>query len=275
MDRNSPLVNAQWLFENIDNPSLLILDASLENPVKANTKPNDKFIPGALKFDWVKFCDTTSELPHMMPTEAEFMEAAQALGINSDTVLVIYDNVGVYASPRVWWMFLAMGLTKCYVLNGGLPAWLNEGYEYSSAHAQPSGGGSFKPHYQPQFFVSLAEVRNAVDDEHTLIIDARSVDRFNGKVSEPRKGLRTGHIPNSINIPFENVLLLNEMRSEDQLTKVFENISDKNTRLIFSCGSGVTACIDALAATLIGYRQISIYDGSWSEWGMDSSCPIA
>ncbi len=267
MDRNSPLVNAQWLFENKDNPSLLILDASLDSPVKGNTIANDQYIPKALKFDWIKFSDSTSELPHMMPSETEFMEAARALGINNDTVLIIYDNIGVYASPRVWWMFLAMGLANCYILNGGLPAWLNEGYEYASSHTQPRGGGNFTPVYQPQFFSNSADVLNAIDDEHTVVIDARSEDRFFGRVSEPRKGLRSGHIPNSMNIPFENVLSLNKMANKDQLAKIFESVDHKNTHLIFSCGSGVTACIDALAATLLGYRQISVYDGSWSEWG--------
>jgi len=275
MDKNSALVSAQWLFENKDNPRLVILDTSLANPIKGKSTNENKIIPNSIKFDWNKFSDSNIELPHMMLNEAEFMRAAQELGINNNSILVVYDNVGVYSSPRVWWMFRAMGLTSCYVLNGGLPSWLTMDYNYSDAHSKPNRKGDFKANYRPQFFVSLAEVLTAVNDQHTFIIDARSAERFNGKVSEPRAGLRTGHIPNSVNIPFEKVLLGSEMQNNVVLAGIFEQIGNKKSHLIFSCGSGVTACIDALAATIIGYQNISIYDGSWSEWGMNSSCPVA
>ncbi|HTM97446.1 MAG TPA: sulfurtransferase [Pedobacter sp.] len=275
MDKNSALVSAQWLFENKDNPRLVILDTSLANPIKGKSTNENKIIPNSIKFDWNTFSDSNIELPHMMLNEAEFMRATQELGINNNSILVVYDNVGVYSSPRVWWMFRAMGLTSCYVLNGGLPSWLTIDYHYSDAHSKPNRKGDFKANYRPQFFVSLAEVLTAVNDQHTFIIDARSAERFNGKVSEPRAGLRTGHIPNSVNVPFEKVLLGSEMQNNVVLAGIFEQIGNKKSHLIFSCGSGVTACIDALAATIIGYQNISIYDGSWSEWGMNSSCPVA
>ncbi|SFH46549.1 sulfurtransferase [Pedobacter insulae] len=268
MHENSPLVNPQWLFENRNNPLLIILDVSLSNPIKSSSAEDDKIIPNALKFDWDKFSSATSDLPHMMPSENEFTAAAQELGINNNSLLVVYDRVGVYSSPRVWWMFRAMGFKNCYVLNGGLPLWLRRGFDYSHIHALPTSKGDFKGVYQSQFFVNFQEVLNALDAPDKIIIDARSAGRFNGSVSEPRQGLRAGHIPNSINIPFEEVLAENEMGTTDKLENIFQKIGPKDSHLIFSCGSGVTACIDALAATLIGFQNISIYDGSWSEWGM-------
>lgn len=275
MDKNSPLVTVKWLFDNKDNPVLIILDASLKSPVKGKLGDENKFIPNALKFDWDKFSDPANELPHMMPPEEQFMVAAQELGINNNSIVVVYDNEGIYSSPRVWWMFKAMGFTNCYVLSGGLPLWLKMGYNYTDTHALPLSNGNFKTSYNPQFFSSLEDIHNALNDKDQFVIDARSADRFYGRVDEPRAGLRRGHMPNATNIPFEKVLVGNEMRSLDQIDRVFEHIGNKNSQLIFSCGSGVTACIDALAATLIGYQNISVYDGSWSEWGGDLTNPIA
>jgi thiosulfate/3-mercaptopyruvate sulfurtransferase len=272
MELGLPLVTAQWLAKNSDNPKLIIIDASLKSPITAKSSEERKLIPRSLKFDWDQFSDSTTELPHMMPNEDDFTVAAQTLGINNDSLLVVYDAIGIYSSPRVWWMFKAMGFTNCYVLNGGLPAWLAKGYDVDDQHAQPIGTGNFKANDDSRSFCNSSAVLKAIDDKDICIIDARSEERFYGRISEPRVGLNRGHIPNSINIPFEQVLLQHEMKSKEELKQVFENIS-KDSQLIFSCGSGVTACIDALAATLIGYQHISIYDGSWSEWGMDIKNP--
>jgi thiosulfate/3-mercaptopyruvate sulfurtransferase len=265
MELGFPLVTARWLAENISKPNLIVLDASLKSPIT-------KRIPLSRKFDWDQFSDSAIELPHMMPNELDFTAAAQALGINNDSLLVVYDAIGVYASPRVWWMFKSMGFTNCYVLNGGLPAWLAQGYDFDDQHMQVFSKGNFEANYDPRCFCNATAVQNAIDDQDKYIIDARSEERFYGRVDEPRVGLARGHIPNSINIPFEKVLTQHEMKSKEELQQVFKNIR-KDAELIFSCGSGVTACIDALAATLIGYQYISIYDGSWSEWGMDIKNP--
>lgn len=255
------ITNVQWLHENIDHPQLVLLDGSLK---KSNT-----IIPTALSFDWDKFSDLSNPLPHMMPTAEQFTQEAQALGINSNSILVVYDQIGIYSSARVWWMFRAMGLSNCFVLDGGLPEWLNMGYECNNAYAVPRGKGNFKAVYNTKLISNKEEVSQALADKNKIVIDARSADRFNGKAAEPRAGLRMGHMPNSINIPFERVLLDQKIRPVAELEKIFEQIGDKNTALIFSCGSGVTACIDALAATTIGFKNISIYDGSWSEWGQE------
>ena len=269
MNTASPIVSAAWLFENRNNPALIILDGSLKNPVKGDLIINHKIIPKAMPFDWDKFSDLNSNLPHMMPSAAKFTQSAQELGINSNSLLVVYDRVGIYSSARVWWMFLAMGFKNCYVLDGGLPEWLKMGYNYSSEYKDLSKKGDFIAKYNHNLISNQNDVFIASSDKNQRIIDARSADRFYGKIAEPRAGLRLGHIPNSINIPFEEVLFEHKLRCRMDLEKLFKNLGDKNTPLTFSCGSGVTACIDALAATVIGYQNLSVYDGSWSEWGMD------
>jgi thiosulfate/3-mercaptopyruvate sulfurtransferase len=274
MNAISPVVTANWLYANLNHPSLIILDASLKKPIKAEAEKEKKVISNALYFDLDEFSDVNSHLPHMMPTDNQFTESAQNLGINTESILVIYDNAGIYSSARVWWIFLAMGFQNVYVLDGGLPEWLNRGYHCLNSYAHPMGKGNFIAQYNHKLFSSQEQVFEATNDKNKLIIDARSADRFFGRVDEPRKGLRKGHIPNSINIPFESILHNNKLLDRIALEEIFEQVDKKNKPLIFSCGSGVTACIDALGATIAGYTNLSVYDGSWSEWGLDSDYPI-
>ncbi len=134
--------------------------------------------------------------------------------------------------------------------------------------------GNFIAKPNPKLFSDKDDILKAIDDENVLIIDVRSRERYLGEVSEPRAGLRKGHIPNSVNIPFEKILNKNKLLENDALENVFEKAAAKDKRLIFSCGSGVSACINALGATVAGYSEISVYDGSWSEWGIPSELPI-
>lgn len=267
MRMNSPLVSTTWLSENLNRANLIILDASLKHSVKTNDQKIAAYIPKSLIFDWDKFSDLTNPLPHTMPNEDQFTNAAQELGINEDSIIVVYDNMGIYSSPRVWWMFLAMGFENCFVLDGGLPEWQKMGYPSTKIHETPMLKGNFLAKYKPGLISNREEVLTASTTKNSLIIDARSEARFHGKIAEPRPGLKSGHIPNAINIPFEAVLSEHKIRPKNELERTFSAI-EKDKPLIFSCGSGVTACIDALAATIIGYKNISIYDGSWSEWGM-------
>ncbi|RYG10546.1 MAG: sulfurtransferase [Chitinophagaceae bacterium] len=269
MNSNHPFVSVTWLFENRNLPELIVIDASLKDPVKAEHAVDNKIIPNALQFDWDAFSDLSNPLPHTMPDAAQFTRAAQALGVNTNSLLVVYDKLGIYASPRVWWMFLAMGFKNCYVLDGGLPEWLKMGYNEVKAYAEPHARGNFTATFDEKLISNRHEVLRAANDNKKLIIDARSANRFQGKIAEPRAGVRRGHIPNSINIPFESLLFEHKIRPNEELEKLFSAIHTKNLPLIFSCGSGITACIGALAATLVGYQNISVYDGSWSEWGMN------
>ncbi len=275
MNAISPLISASWLFKNAAQSELIILDASLKNPIKEGQTLSNKIIPNALKFDWDSFSDITNPLPHTMPNADQFTQSAQQLGINKNSLIVIYDASGIYSSPRVWWMFVAMGFKNCFILDGGLPEWLRLGYPYANGYADAKGNGDFSATFNANLISSKQEVFKAMNKKDKVIIDARSEARFYGKVSEPRAGLRVGHIPSSMNIPFETLLSEEKMRTAAELEEIFSFVENKDTPLIFSCGSGVTACIDALAASIIGFKNISIYDGSWSEWGADSEHPVA
>ena len=268
------VVSAQWLAKHQHASNLVILDARM--PVvggTANAEPQTpRYIPGARRFDFDKeIRDKTSPFPHMMPSPEEFTAAAQALGINQDSAIVAYDDVGLYASPRAWHMFRAMGHTQVSVLDGGLPAWLEAGYATTDVLSQPGARGDFVANPQPDWFVDADFVLQTLNDPAYQVVDARSEGRFKGTEPEPRSGMKSGHIPNADNIPFASVLENQRMASKAAaaLRKLFDHYKDET--LIFSCGSGVTASILALAAEQAGYDRFTVYDGSWSEWGQQSA----
>ncbi|MCG8320157.1 MAG: 3-mercaptopyruvate sulfurtransferase [Cytophagales bacterium] len=272
-----PVVSIEWLSANVDHPDLIILDASLKKPNAEDSKNEyaNIRIKNARFFDIENsFSEISGPLPHMMPTPELFSAEAQKLGIKQNSVIVVYDNHGMYSSPRAWWMFRAMGHENVAVLNGGLPSWRKANLACEPARQMPVPHGNFKASYQPALISDLEQVSVAMHDPGTLILDARSEGRFTGSTPEPRAGLRGGHIPNSINLPFEKVVKEGEMLPEDDLKEMFANLHVKNEKLIFTCGSGVTACIIALAAERAGLHQKSIYDGSWSEWGKLPDLPI-
>jgi thiosulfate/3-mercaptopyruvate sulfurtransferase len=205
----------------------------------------------------------------MMPSAADFENEIQKLGINHDSIIVAYDKDGIYSSPRAWWMFRAMGHEQVAVLDGGLPAWIQAGYETVSTLATPRGRGNFASHPQGGLFVDSKTVLQALTDPTVSVIDARSAGRFTGQEPEPRAGLRGGHMPNAVNIPHMSLLENGKMLPKSRLKSIFEKYKDK--QMIFSCGSGVTSCVDALAAEQVGFKDLAVYDGSWSEWGAPDS----
>ncbi len=273
----SPLVSPQWLAERLEDPSLIILDSSLDFQIPSETdKDWTNKIPGARRFDYDKdFCDIESPLPHMMPSEARFTQLAQELGINNDSTIVVYDNSGTFASPRAWWMFKAFGHNQVYILNGGLTEWKNQGYSVTTDYAFPDSKGDFSGKLLPNYFVDAEYVKTKIDDEKSLTIDARSLARFLSKVEEPRPGLRSGHIPNSYCVPFADLMDGHKLKSTNELATILNNALNKESdEYLFSCGSGVTACIVLLAALLCGYENLAVYDGSWTEWGANVDLPI-
>lgn len=267
------LISVQFLKENLSAENLIILDASMKPVGKAaiSTPLASTYIPGSLRFDFDhEICDLNSSLPHMMPTAEFFTEEMQKMGINQNSAIVVYDKVGIYSSPRAWWMFRAMGHDQVAVLDGGLPAWVNAGFETASQlKEKPQQRGNFVSHAQNQAFVDSTYVMNALQNASFSVLDARSSNRFKGLEEEPRQGLKRGHMPNAVNIPFANVLEGELMKSKLSLQSIFDQY--KNKKMIFSCGSGATACILALAAEQAGHKNLSVYDGSWSEWGLASS----
>lgn len=264
------LVSAQWLKENLRAENLVVLDASMKPVGNVVASQAVAYIPGSLRFDFDNdIREKNTPLPHMMPTAVFFTEEMQKLGINKDSVIVAYDNVGVYASPRAWWMFRAMGHDNVAVLDGGLSAWIQAGYETSSTLAVPSLRGDFASNPRPELIVDSQAVLHALGDSAFSVLDARSAGRFTGQEKEPRAGLRGGHMPGSVNLPFGETQINGVMKSPALLREMFAPYQNK--KLIFSCGSGVTACILALAAEQAGLKDLSVYDGSWAEWGLPSS----
>lgn len=275
-----PLVSPEWLAANLENPDLVVLDVRMP-VVTATSAPRAERdparIPGARIFDIeAGFSDPSSSLPHTMPTAKDFEQAVRALGINQDSLIVAYDHVGIYSSPRCWWMFRAMGHERVAVLDGGMPAWLAAGNRSEpAATVVSSKPGNFVARPRPGHFRGADEVQAALDDRaRQVVLDARSAGRFEGRDPEPRPGLRSGHMPGAVSLPFGDVLAQGRMRDVDQLKAIFAAKAGARRELVFSCGSGVTSCVLALAAELAGYSDLHVYDGSWSEWGLPSARPV-
>lgn len=263
-----PLVSSTWLLNNLSDPDLVIIDASQkENKAKLVSNSENVQIRGARYFDIKhKFSATDSPFPNTLLTPEEFQEKCRELGVNTTSKLVIYDNLGVYTSPRVWWMFKIMGFDNVAVLDGGLPNWISQGNQVESARTQTFQKGDFNAVFDVTKVRDIRFLTKNLNNNNVLLIDARSADRFNGIVPEPRKGLRGGHIPNSINIPFTDALENGKFKTKKQLTELFNNFKIENNLLVFSCGSGITACIVLLAASLVLKNNKALYDGSWTEW---------
>ncbi|MFK7864354.1 MAG: sulfurtransferase [Pseudohongiellaceae bacterium] len=274
-----PLVDVDWLAKNLTSSNVVVFDASVPPVVPGflsiNKDGSFRSIPGARRFDYDKeICRPGSSLPHMMPDPELFQEKVRALGVNQESVIVVYDDVGLYASPRAWWMLRAMGHEQVAVLNGGLPAWIAAENEVESSLRTDFTPGNFTANWNKELFCDSDAVLRATSDEQTDIIDARSAGRFFGTAPEPRPGCRSGHMPSALNLPFANVLRDGHLRSEDEVTELFEAITDKDKNLITSCGSGITACVLTLAAAVAGFPKLSVYDGSWAEWGMEEKLPV-
>lgn len=264
-----PLVSSEWLNANINKSDLVILDVS--NPTnKSGTKPEFKNqkIPNSRFFNLTEnFSEKNSRFPNTFPSEEQFESECQNLGINNSDIIVVYDNLGIYLSPRVWWMFKVMGHESIYVLNGGLPDWIKKGFPTVENYQSPLKKGTFRASLNAEKVKYFDFIRSNISIHNHAVVDARSEDRFKGIVPEPREGLRSGHIPNSINIPYTFVLENGKYKPEEELLRIFKNAGIDDRPITFSCGSGVTACILLLAAEMVLKNETSIYDGSWTEYG--------
>lgn len=274
----SALVDASWLSAHLHDENLVVLDASVPPVVPGFESINIEtlqVIPGARRFDYDKeVCKPDSSLPHMMPGSELFQQKVRALGINQGDLIVVYDDVGIYAAPRAWWMFRAMGHDRVVVLNGGLPAWLAAGNEVGSQHAEMESEGDFIAREDDAMFCDFEVVLASLDDNQCQVLDARSEGRFKGLEPEPRPGVREGHMPSSKSLFFGRLLDGNRLRPVNELKEIIGSLASEGQQVITSCGSGITACILTLAAWESGYRNLSVYDGSWAEWGMPSKLPV-
>ena len=267
---NDPFVSTQWLAAHLSDPNLVVLDGSWHMPTAARNAQADYLaghIPGAVFFDIDGVADTDSPLPHMLPSPAEFAHMVGALGISETMTIVVYDEIGLFSAPRVWWTFLTMGATDVRILAGGGPKWRAEKRSTEvGLVARPRQ--TFHARFDAGRVVDFDTVRARSQDGATQIIDARPAPRFHAEVPEPRKGLRGGHIPGSTNLPVTMLTEAGQMKPAAQLATLFADRGiDLDKPLVTSCGSGITAATLALAAELAGARSVAVYDGSWTEWG--------
>jgi thiosulfate/3-mercaptopyruvate sulfurtransferase len=272
------LVSPDWLAAHLSDPDLVVLDASL--PVVGVTPVVDvhaaylaSHIPGAVFFDIESLSDHTTTLPHMLPTPEAFSQSMSALGVSDNSHIVAYEQQGVFSAPRAWWTLRTFGAARVSVLDGGLRAWIAAG------GATESGPVARPP---ARFAVSLNSA--AVKDltgireilaQHGQVVDARSAARFNGTAPEPRPGLRSGHMPGAISLPFGELVRDGRLLHAEQLRDTFETRGlDLARPITTTCGSGVTAAVLSLALELAGASTISLYDGSWAEYASQPDAEI-
>ena len=273
------LVSTDWLAEHMKDPDLRILDASTYLPGvdrDGRTEYDAVHIPGARFFDIDDVSDGRSDLPHMVPPIEKFMSRVRAMGVGDGHQIVVYDGSGLFSAARVWWLFRLMGQNNIAVLDGGLPKWIAEGREVEDL-APVIRDRHMTVRFQNQMVRDVTQVSSASKLGASQIVDARAAARFRGEAPEPREGLRSGHIPNSRNVPFTD--LLNDdktMKTPDQTRALFESAGvDLKKPIITTCGSGVTAAVLGLALERMGHDMWSLYDGSWTEWGMFPTVPVA
>ncbi len=276
---NSSVVSTGWLERKLGATDLVLLDSSVPPVVpgyfSVNRDGEFAVIPGARRFDFDQVvCKPNTTLPHMLPEPELFEGEVRKLGISNTSTVIVYDDVGLYASPRAWWMFKAMGHDKVAVLDGGLPKWLSEKKEVSKNFSEPCLG-NFIAELDENLFCDFEAVLKGLQRPSCAVLDARSELRFKGIEPEPRPGVRSGHMPNALNLPFPEVLNGGLLKSEQELREIFASLVSVNQeKIITSCGSGITACILTLAADVAGFRDLSVYDGSWAEWGLPGKLPV-
>ncbi len=262
------IISASELATKLADPNLVLLDCSLEATATGKRSPfSGMTIPGARFLDLKKdFSDTTAPFPNTIPTVTDFQENARQLGVNSDSKIVVFDAMGIYSSPRVWWLFKVMGHYNIQVLDGGIPAWNELGLALTESYASDYTYGNFQAELDTKQVKTFEDLEANVDTPAFTVVDARSAGRFEGVEPEPRAYLQSGSIPHSVNMPFQEVLDNGKFKSKDELHQLFDERSLLDKNLVYSCGSGLTACIIMLAGEIAAQKNKQVYDGSWTEW---------
>jgi thiosulfate/3-mercaptopyruvate sulfurtransferase len=288
----TPLVTASWLAEQLNDPNLVVLDATLAPPganpaVDPHASYLAEHIPGALYFDIEALSDHTTSLPHMLPTPEAFAEAMTALGVGSGMRIVVYEQQGVFSAPRAWWMLRTFGAKDVHVLDGGLSAWLEAGLPTTKLSSRPEAASFAATAERPvspnaKFHATLNT--SAVVDfpalqsllaSHAQVLDARSAARFQGTAPEPRAGLPSGHMPGATSLPFTALVEDGRLKPASELREIFTAAGvDLDQPITTTCGSGVTAAVVYLGLELAGADKLSLYDGSWAEYAQHPDAVI-
>jgi thiosulfate/3-mercaptopyruvate sulfurtransferase len=272
------LVTTAWLAGELGAPDLRVLDGTWHMPQlqrDARREFAEAHIPGAVFFDIDRIADTSAALPHMLPSPEVFAATAGALGIGDGDRVVVYDARGVVSAARVWWTFRAFGHDRVAVLDGGLRKWRAEGRPLASGEPPPVPR-RFTARYRAELVRDLASVRANLAAPREQVVDARSQGRFAGTEPEPRAGLRGGHMPGSLNVPYEGLYQEDgTLLPPGALRDVFAGAGVRQGMpIVTSCGSGITACVLALGLHRIGRDDVAVYDGSWTEWGGRPDTPV-
>jgi thiosulfate/3-mercaptopyruvate sulfurtransferase len=277
-DKSAFVVSADWLEERLGETGPKIIDASWYLPAQnrdAKREFSDAHIPGAVFFDQDEIVEPGIALPHTLPSPAVFADHAARLGLSSADTIVVYDGLGMFTAPRVWWMLRTMGAEDVFVLDGGFDNWKKSGRPVTAEIAIPSMG-DFEARYEEQAVTRLDQMLRIVDTQAMQIADSRGSGRFAGDEPEPREGMRSGHMPGARSVPVFSLSRDGELKSLDELRTIFEEAGiDPAKPVVTTCGSGVTAAVITLALESLGQANHTLYDGSWSEWGALKDTPIA
>ncbi len=277
MSVESPLVSTDWLASRINAPDIRVADASWYLP-QANRDPRAEYaaahIPRAVFFDIDDLSDETSSLPHMLAPATKFASRMRKLGLGDGNLIIVYDSAGIYSAPRAWWMLRAMGHADVTVLDGGLPKWRSEGRPLEDLSATPFAR-HFTARQDHALLKTYLQMKQNLETNAYQVVDARGAPRFSAMEPEPRAGVRAGHIPRSLNVPYTELTNPNgTLKSREELTRVFAARGvDVMRPTVTTCGSGITAATEMLALLVAGAKDVSLYDGSWAEWGA-SEAPV-
>jgi thiosulfate/3-mercaptopyruvate sulfurtransferase len=273
------LVSTEWLAAHLAVPEIRIVDGSFKMPGVTPTAAEDyraQHLPGAVFFDIDAVADSANPLPHMLPSPEDFAAAMSGLGIGDNHRVIVYDSAGLMSAARIWWMLRVFGHTNVAILDGGLPKWLAEGRPVDEKIPHP-GPSRFAPRFNGELVRDKARLRANLSSKDEQVLDARAAPRFEGSVAESWPGRRSGRIPGSFNLPYDRLTdpKTKTLLPRETLRQLFERSGiDLKRPVVASCGSGVTACALAFGLHMLGHPTVSVYDGSWAEWGLPGDTPI-